>query len=457
VTGRLRSGNDRLDEVLGGGLPGNGISLITGLPGAGKTIVAQQYVFRNASQDRPAVYTSTVSEPLEKILRFGQTLDFFDTAAIGKSVFYEDLGGIVSHRGLPGVAEHLGAMLKQRHPGLIVIDSFKALHTFAEGPNGFRTFLHDLAALLTAVPASALWVGEYDETEIAAMPEFAVADAIVNLAAGRIGNREKRHLSVSKLRGSPFLSGLHTYRLDSQGIQVFPRLADSPLPAAYALGDGRVSSGITVLDEMIGDGYWPGASTLVTGPSGAGKTIMGLHFIVGGVRQGEPGVVATLQENPSQLRRMARGFGWSLEGPSVELMYRSPVDIYIDQWVYELLEAVERTKARRVLVDSLMDLQLASPDEATFREFVYSLTQRFSRQGVNMLMTMETTGPLTTLSPSFTVISHLSDNLVILRHDLEQGSQRRSISVVKTRASKHAESVREFTIGPAGITSVAPD
>jgi len=456
VTGRLRSGNDNLDEVLEGGLPANGITLITGLPGAGKTIVAQQYVFRNASPDRPAVYLSTVSEPLEKILRFGQTLDFFDRAEIGRSVFYEDLGLTVNRHGLPGVTDQIGTLLRERRPGVVVIDSFKALQAFAGGPGEFRQFLHDLTGRLTAVPAASLWVGEYGESEIAAMPEFAVADAIVNLAVVEMGNREIRLLNVSKLRGSGFQSGRHAYRLSSQGIQVFPRLADLPSQGGYALGGARVSSGIAALDEMIGDGYWPGASTLVVGPSGSGKTIMGLHFIVGGARQGEPGVIATLQENPSQLNRMARGFGWSVDEPSVELMYRSPVDIYIDQWVYELLEAVERTKARRVLVDSLMDLQVASPDETRFREFVYSLAQRFSRQGVSMLMTMETAEPSTAPRLSDLAISHLSDNVIMLSHDIGPGSQMRSIAVIKTRASGHAESIRSFKIGPGGIALADP-
>lgn len=452
MKGRLRSGNDHLDSVLGGGLPANGISLITGLPGAGKTIAAQQYVFQNASPDRPALYLSTVSEPLEKILGFGQTLDFFDQGAIGRSVFYEDLGVTVSGHGLPGVLDQVGTLLRERRPGVVVIDSFKALQAFAGGPGEFRTFLHDLTGRLTAVPAASLWVGEYGESEIMSSPEFAVADAIINLAVVRIGQREIRLLSVSKLRGSGFQSGQHGYRLSSQGIQVFPRLADLPPQAGYSLGDTRMSSGIEALDEMVADGYWPGASTLVAGPSGSGKTVMGLHFIVGGVRQGEPGVIATLQENPSQLQRMARGFGWSLDQAHVELMYRSPIDIYIDQWVYELLETVERTKARRVLVDSLMDLQVASPDETRFREFLYSLTQRFSRQGVSMLMTMETADLVSTQRLTDLAISHLSDNVIMLSHYMDQESLNRSMTVVKTRASRHARSRRQFLIGPAGIT-----
>ena len=98
MSDRLLSGHGPLDEVLGGGLPANAISLIAGLPGTGKTVIAQQYVFRNARPERPAVYFSTVSEPLEKIVRFGQNLDFFDRAAVGESVFYEDLGAVVGSR-----------------------------------------------------------------------------------------------------------------------------------------------------------------------------------------------------------------------------------------------------------------------------------------------------------------------------------------------------------------------
>ena len=83
MTDRVSSGSERLDAVLGGGLLPNSINIVMGLPGSGKTIMAQQYLFENASEDRPAVYLSTVSEPLEKILRYGQTLSFFDPNAIG--------------------------------------------------------------------------------------------------------------------------------------------------------------------------------------------------------------------------------------------------------------------------------------------------------------------------------------------------------------------------------------
>src|ERR671923_2634 len=222
---RLSSGHPRLDGVLGGGLPANAINMLIGLPGTGKTILAQQYVFANATPERPALYLATVSEPFDKILRYGQTLSFFDAEAVGHSVFYDDLGGVLNERGLAGVLEQVSELIKERRPGLIVVDSFKALSAYAEGAE-FRQFLHDFAGRLSAIAASSLWIGEYGEDEIGVAPEFAVADAIICLSTARATERETRSLRILKLRGSEFATGRHAYRLSADGIDVFPRLAD---------------------------------------------------------------------------------------------------------------------------------------------------------------------------------------------------------------------------------------
>ena len=448
---RLRSGHQPLDEILGGGLPANGISIIMGLPGTGKTIIAQQYTFHNARPGRPAIYFSTLSEPLEKIVRFGQTLDFFDAAAIGRSVFYEDLGQTAAQDGLAGVSSRIAAVLKERRPGLVIVDSFKALHALAEGLGAFRKFLYELAGRLTAFPTASLWVGEYDEGEAAVSPEFAVADAILELTAVPLGQREKRFLHVRKLRGSGFQSGQHGYRLASQGLRLFPRLADIPATGRYQLGDHRITTGIKELDAMLGGGLWPGSATMVAGPSGSGKTIMGLHFVYGAARQGQRAIIATLQENPTQLARIIHGMGRPAGHPDIEIMYRSPVDIYIDEWVHDLLQTAERTGATRVVIDSLMDLQMAAQDETRFREFMYSLVQRFSRQGLSPLITYETADLSTPGQLWDFAVSHLADNVITLGYDRDHGTLHRSLAIVKTRASRHDLAVRPFTIGPDGL------
>ncbi len=449
---KLRSGHQPLDEILGGGLPGNGISVIMGLPGTGKTILAEQYTFRNARPDRPSVYFSTLSEPLEKVIRFGQTLDFFDAAAVGRSVFYEDLGQAAGRDGLAGVGERVAAVIRERRPGLIVIDSFKALHALTGGDGEFRAFLHRLAGRLSAFPVASLWVGEYEAAEMATSPEFAVADAILELTAAARGQREFRSLHVRKLRGSGFQSGQHGYRVSSQGLRLFPRLADVPASGGYRLGHDRITTGIPGLDSMLGGGLWPGSCTMVAGPSGSGKTIMGLHFAYGGAGRGEHGIIATLQENPTQLARMLGALNWPLTHPAVEVMYCSPVDIYVDEWVHDLLEAAERTQARRVVIDSLLDLQMASADETRFREFMYSLAQRFSRQGISLLSTYETPSLFAAGRLSEFAISHLADNAVMLNYHRDHGTLGRSLAVLKTRASSHDPAMREFSIGPEGIS-----
>jgi circadian clock protein KaiC len=451
-TDSLRSGHHPLDEILCGGLPGNGITVIMGLPGTGKTILAQQYTFHNARQDRPTVYFSTLSEPLEKIIRFGQTLEFFDAAAIGRSVFYEDLGQVASRDGLGGAGQHIAAVIKERRPRLVVIDSFKALHALADGDAAFRQFLHQLAGRLTAFPVASLWIGEYETGEMGTSPEFAVADAIVELTTMALGQREHRSLSVRKLRGSGFQSGRHGYRVTPRGLRLFPRLADIPVAGGYELNDDRVTTGIDTLDSMLGGGLWPGSCTMIAGPSGSGKTIAGLHFAYGGARRGERAIFATLQENPTQLARMLAALGWPRDHPAVEVMYRSPVDIHIDEWVHDLLEAAERRQARRVVVDSLLDLQMASPDETLFREFMYSLAQRFSRQGISLLTTYETPDLFAAGRLTDFAMSHLADNAVVLNYRRDQDALGRSLAVLKSRASGHDTATREFTIGSEGIS-----
>ena len=452
MTGRVSSGSEQLDAVVCGGLIANSINVIMGLPGSGKTILAQQYVFENGSEDRPAVYFSTVSEPLEKILRYGQTLTFFDPSAIGSRVFYEDLGATLNHPdALTATLARVVATLRERRPGLLVIDSFKALRPFASDVTAFRRFLQDLAGSLSAYPATSLWVGEYGPEEVGSAPEFAVADGIISLASERAADRDTRVLQVAKLRGSAFLSGTHGYRLSAEGLHVFPRLADPVDQAAYAQENQRISSGIPLLDDALQSGFWPGASTLVAGPSGSGKTLLGMHFIFKGAEMGEPGLIAGLQENPTQLERIANGFGWSLGRDDVHLMFRSPVDMYLDEWVYELLAAIEEHKIRRVLIDSMGDMRAASSDEIGFREYVYSLLQRTARAGVSVFMTQEVAELFGVTSLSESGISHLSDNVVLLQFVRSKSRIKRALTVMKSRASGHDPRILEFEITSKGI------
>ncbi len=446
---RLLSGTPRLDAVLGGGLPQDAINLVVGPPGTGKTMLVQQYVFNNATAERPAVYMATASEPFDKLVRYGQGLDFFDSAAVGVSVFYEDLGRALNRGGLPAVLERIDSLIKERRPGSVVIDSFRALRAYAEEEE-FRRFLHDLAGRASVFPSSHFWVGEYTAEDMRWAPEFAVADAVLSLDSERAGDRTTRAIEVLKLRGSDFLSGRHAYRLGSNGIDVFPRLADLD-GEDYMVSEERASSGIPALDALLTTGYRTGSSTLIAGPSGCGKSLMGLHFIFNGARQGEPGIVASLQEDPQQLERVANGFGWSFKEDGVEILHASPVDLYVDEWVYGLLDRAEAVGARRILLDSLTDLSTAVVDPLRFREYLYSLSQRCAKRGISLMLTMELRELYDPTTTGDEGISHLSDNVILLHYARTGQGLRRAMTVLKARATDLQPAIREFRITSEGI------
>jgi circadian clock protein KaiC len=397
---------------------------------------------------------------MDKIIRFGQSLDFFDTSAIReRRVMYEDVGGPLSKYGLASksgtgageVLEAIDGMLKRLQPGILVIDSFRAFHALAKNENEFRLFLHGLMRRLTASATTSIWNAPYTKEQAQEGAEFAAADAAISLDVQRRDGREMRVLQVLKLRGSGFRSGEHAYRLSTAGLDVFPRLADEQDRSTYELSTERVATGVPALDRMLGEGYWAGSSTLMCGPSGVGKTLMGLHFIFQGAQTGQPGIIATFQETPNQLARIVKGFGWSIEQPGVNVLSTSLVDMYIDQWVYELLDLIAKTGAKRIVIDSLVDLMVTAGDPVRFREWMYSLVQRCARQGISMMMIVEVPELFQLRRISEQGLSHLSDNVVLLQYVQDGARLARAITVLKTRAAHHEPVAHRYEISSEGL------
>ena len=303
TTERMSSGNREADHILGGGFPSNSINIVMGHPGSGKTIFAEQLIFHNAGDDRPILYFTTLSEPLAKVVRYLQGFSFYDENKLGTQVIYEDVGPQLSKDGATALIPLLEEAIRTLSPKIIVIDSFKAVHDLAPAAADRRRMVYDMTALLSAYGTTAFLLGEYTEDDILIYPEFAVADGIVEMSRRRLGNRDERYFRVYKLRGSQYLEGAHAFRITDTGLDIYPRLVSPKLPAGYVPATERLSLGVPGLDEMLDGGVWRGTTTLLAGPSGAGKTTIGLQFALEGAQKGEPTLYMNFQENPTQLSR----------------------------------------------------------------------------------------------------------------------------------------------------------
>jgi circadian clock protein KaiC len=448
---RMGTGNPEADYILGGGFPDNSINIVMGHPGSGKTIFAEQLIFNNAGADRPILYLTTLSEPLTKVVRYLQGFQFFDESKLGTEVVYDDVGPQLAADGATALLPILEEAIRTLSPKIIVIDSFKAVHDLAPTVAERRRMVYEMTALLTAYGTTAFLLGEYTENDILQYPEFAVADGIVELSRLRLGNRDERYFRVYKLRGSRYLEGAHAFRITGAGLDIYPRLVSPRMPEGYEPASERISTGIDGLDAMLEGGFWRGTTTLLAGPSGAGKTTIGLQFALEGARQGESTLYMNFQENPSQLIRTIRGLGVEPdELPELDLVYASPVELQIDSIIVDMFRRIQQRGVRRLVVDALGDLASAATDPQRLHDYLYALVQHFAVSTITSVLIFETTGNAIAGDGVQNAVSYLSDNVLLLSVGGEERT-RRTLRVLKTRGSPHDTRVREVMITSSGL------
>jgi len=428
----LPTGVPGFDTVLGGGLPEFSFNLISGTPGAGKTTLAHQIMFANASVERPSLYFTVMGEPPIKMLRYQQQMDFFDAAKVGTSVHFVDLSALALDSGLSVVLERIIQQVEALNPRIVVVDSFQAFERAATaadtGPINMQSFTQRLAVQLTIWQATTFLIGEYVDNTPENNPVQTVADGIFVVSQNPERNSVVRKLQVVKSRGQDTMPGLHTVRITRAG-----------------------------LDALVGGGIPMGDAILVSGPSGSGKSVMATQFIAAGFRAGEPGVIAMFEEHPKEYVRRAQQLGIDLESMQqqgkVEVIYVRPLDLSPDETLAAIHEAVERVGAKRVVIDSIsgFELALAPTYREDFRESLYRLVGALTGKGITVLVTMEIVQSYTDLRFSPYVISFLADDLILLRYVELAGQMRKSLVVVKMRNSDHSKDLWLYEITDRGL------
>lgn len=447
----LNTGNAALDTVLGGGIVRNSLVIVTGPPGAGKTILAQQISFVAAKAGLRVIYFTNVSEPHAKLVEHISSFAFFQPDLIGDRIQIYNITSQIRDKGFRETLAFIVDTVRSEKADLVIIDSFRGLKHVLDVNVLDRSATFDVAAQLAILGCTAILVGEYTPLEIQTDPEFAVADGIIDLRHAMEGVQERRTLRIIKLRGVSYLSGEHSFAINRSGICVFPRQEALFRAPAYRATEERVSTGIAGLDQMMHGGPIRASSTLIAGAAGTGKTVLSLHFLAAGAAQGDRGLMVTFQENPEQLAARAAHFGLrdqlGFHQQRTEVLFLSPVELDLDAAAAAIREAVEARQIQRVVIDSVAELEYAVRDPERFDDFLASLVGFFRGHNVTTLMTRELTQLFgSQVSIASRGLSYIVDNIVLLRYVELRGEIQRALAVLKIRGSDHDKSLRELLI-----------
>ncbi len=456
----LLTGVPGLDTVLGGGLPEYSFNLVAGGPGAGKTTLAHQIMFANASEARPAVYFTVLGEPTIKMLRYQRQFSFFDPALAGSAIQFVNLSEEVLAGDLDAVLKKIIAEMEHTKPGIVVVDSFRTIGGRVGGADpqaalGLDQFIQRLALYLTTWETTSFLLGEYGEEE-QRNPVFTVADGIFWLSQAIDRNSVVRKIQVVKARGRAPMPGLHTFRITDGGLQVFPRIPEKAR-ARQPQRRERLSTGVPKLDEMLAGGVVAGDAVMLTGPAGSGKSTVANQFMVAGLRNGENGVIAVFEEYPEEYlaRADARDpeVGKMIRDGRLELIYLRPLDLSVDEALYEILEAVKRLGAKRVVIDSLsgFEVALAPTFREDFRESLYRLVGTLTATGVTVFMTAEVVEGFNDVRFTTEKVSFITDEIIIQRYIEIEGMLERVMAVIKMRGSDHSHDIRSYKLTARGV------
>jgi circadian clock protein KaiC len=461
---QLPTGVRGLDEIMGGGLPEFSFNIIAGAPGCGKTTLAHQIIFANATPRKPALYFTVLGEPALKMLRYQQQYSFFDTAQLGKAIRFINLSHVLLEGNLEKVLEEITREVQTSNPSIVVVDSFRTVARRARGGNELelQSFIQRLALHLASWEATTFLIGEYTEGEMRDNPVFTVADGLFCLSQNVERNSVVRKLQIMKLRGQGSVPGLHTIRISDAGLQAFSRTLGLMGQKSLPKKRRRLSIGIPELDKMLGGGILEGDSLLVAGPSGTGKSALATQFLAEGIRNGEAGIAAIFEERPQGYSARAGAFGLDFDKPQqsgkLELLYLRPLDLSVDETMQEILDAVKRINAKRLVIDSLagFEMALAPGFRIDFRESLYRMIAALTGAGVTILTTVEIEDTFISLELSHYTISFLTDDIIRMRYVEIDGQLRKVIMVVKMRGGNHSKDIREYVITKEGVIVIGP-
>ncbi|RWU23020.1 serine/threonine protein kinase [Pseudomonas alkylphenolica] len=452
---RLVSGIDGLDALLKGGLIAGASYIVQGPPGSGKTILANQLAFNHVGQGGRVLVATLLSESHERLFQYLSTLSFFDPNRVGNQIQFVSAFDTLEREGLDPVVKLLRGEISRHQATLLIVDGLLTARSRADTPLDTKKFIADLQghAAFSGCTVLFLTSSRLDDGS----PEHTMVDGVIELGEVLVGSRSVRRIQLRKTRGSGALSGLHDCEITEDGLQVYPRLESLYSHPSGSGSDeqGRVSSGIKVLDELLGGGL-PGASvTLVMGPSGIGKTSLGVSFLAAATPEA-PGLHFGFYETPHRLRLKASALGHDFaemeRHGALHIGWQPTTEGGLDEVGARLLSQVQAHGIRRVLIDSLGAFTRLASNPARLNEFFRALTGELRARDVSVMATWEMRDIFgSEINAPAPDLSSIVDNLLLMRFVELESELKRLLSILKVRDSYYDPALLELIISAHGI------
>lgn len=456
---RFRTGVDGIDEILHGGLLATGVYIVQGVPGTGKTVLANQICFNEAARGGRAVYVTLLAEAHSRLMQHQSTMSFFRSDAIPEQVTYISAFEAMRAEGLAGVMRLLRSEMRQKDATLLVLDGLVGLppaNGSAEA-HEVRLFVSEVQSHATMHECTTLLLTSMSAPE-QSTAEQPIVDGIIVLRKTAYGARRERSIEFWKSRGIGAIAGTHAFSISDAGVTVFPRIEAARTAVEEGLEDEQppLASGVIGFDAIVEPAGIPGSTvTAIVGLPGTGKTTFGLHFLAGASRS-EPALHFGFFESPRRLIAAGERLGLPLRALADSGTLRFSWQPYgqgiLDELAYRLLAEVRAHRARRVFVDGLGGF-MATPTYAERESaFLGTLARQLRELGATVILTAgipDRRGSGMTLPNEG--ISAFADNLLVLKSAEVRGQVRRLLTIEKMCSARYDPRIHELVLDNRGL------